>query len=159
MAVDIPTISKAEMSLFPDKLHFVLFWSYVCLFVNQGVLVTASKEADGSYGYNTTTVVLLTECLKFCIAFGLFMREGTFQALLSEIRVSLKVLALYLIPAFLYCLYNNLAFVNLNHYDPTSYFLLLNFRTVITGVIFQVCVRKTPTLPIFFCNTHILFRD
>ena len=50
----------------------------------------------------------------------------------------LLVLALYFVPAFMYCLYNNLTFVNLEAYDPTTYFLLLQFRVVVTGVIFQV---------------------
>ena len=50
----------------------------------------------------------------------------------------LTVLLLYLVPSFLYCLYNNLAFVNLSTYDPTTYYLLLQFRVVVTGVIFQV---------------------
>lgn len=47
-----------------------------------------------------------------------------------------NVLALYLVPAFLYCLYNNLAFHNLSVFDPTTYFLLLQFRVVITGLKF-----------------------
>ncbi|CAB3366460.1 Hypothetical predicted protein [Cloeon dipterum] len=49
---------------------------------------------------------------------------------------------LYFVPAFMYCLYNNLAFVNLATYDPTTYYLLLQFRVVITGVVFQVLFKK-----------------
>jgi Nucleotide-sugar transporter. len=45
---------------------------------------------------------------------------------------------LYFVPAFLYCLYNNLAFVSLSAFDPTTYYLLLQFRVVVTGIIFQV---------------------
>lgn len=51
----------------------------------------------------------------------------------------------YFIPSFLYCLYNNLTFVNLSSYDPTTYFLLLQFRVVITGVIFQMLFDKRLT--------------
>lgn len=61
-----------------------------------------------------------------------------FVALLHEISVNRKVFVLYLIPAFLYCLYNNLAFVNLTVFDPTTYFLLLQLRVVVTAVLFQV---------------------
>lgn len=50
----------------------------------------------------------------------------------------ISVLWLYFIPAFLYCLYNNLSFVNLLNYDPATYFILLQLRVVITGVLFQV---------------------
>nr|CAD7568459.1 unnamed protein product [Timema californicum] len=52
------------------------------------------------------------------------------------------VLLLYFVPAFLYCLYNNLAFVNLSAFDPTTYYLLLQFRVVVTGIVFQVLFQK-----------------
>lgn len=48
----------------------------------------------------------------------------------------------YFVPSFLYCLYNNLTFVNLSSYDPTTYFLLLQFRVVVTGVVFQILFSK-----------------
>ena len=48
----------------------------------------------------------------------------------------------YLTPSFLYCLYNNLAFVNLASYDPTSYYLLLQFHVVGTGITFQIIFSK-----------------
>ena len=54
------------------------------------------------------------------------------------IYVCVVVGLLYFVPAGLYCAYNNLGFVNLQHFDPTTYFLLLQFRVVVTGVIFQV---------------------
>lgn len=52
------------------------------------------------------------------------------------------VLALYMVPAFLYCLYNNLAFVNLATFDPTTYYLLLQLRVVVTGILFQIIFEK-----------------
>ena len=55
------------------------------------------------------------------------------------------VMLKYFIPSFLYCLYNNLTFVNLSSYDPTTYFLLLQFRVVITGVVFQMLFDKRLT--------------
>jgi len=48
----------------------------------------------------------------------------------------------YFVPSFLYCLYNNLTFVNLSSYDPTTYFLLLQFRVVVTGIVFQILFAK-----------------
>ncbi|KAJ4447125.1 hypothetical protein ANN_09126 [Periplaneta americana] len=54
-----------------------------------------------------------------------------------------EVMMLYFVPAFLYCLYNNLAFVNLSAFDPTTYYLLLQFRVVVTGIVFQVSSGMT----------------
>ena len=55
-----------------------------------------------------------------------------------RLYVCVVVGLLYFVPAGLYCAYNNLGFVNLQHFDPTTYFLLLQFRVVVTGVVFQV---------------------
>lgn len=51
---------------------------------------------------------------------------------------TVSVMLKYFVPAFLYCLYNNLAFVNLSAFDPTTYYLMLQLRVVVTGVLFQV---------------------
>ncbi len=51
----------------------------------------------------------------------------------------------YIIPSILYCLYNNLIFINLQTYDPTTYFLLLQFRVVVTGIVFQCLFKKRLT--------------
>lgn len=44
----------------------------------------------------------------------------------------------YFAPAFLYALYNILTYYNLEVFDPTTYFLLLQFRVVVTGVVWQL---------------------
>ncbi|GFR01126.1 UDP-galactose transporter senju [Trichonephila clavata] len=62
--------------------------------------------------------------------------------LLSSIVFHSKVLMLYFVPAFMYSLYNNLTFVNLSIFDPTTYYLLMQIRVVITGVVFQVLFKK-----------------
>ena len=36
-----------------------------------------------------------------------------------------KVLGLYFVPAALYCLYNNLSFVSLSYFNPTTYFMFM----------------------------------
>uniref|UniRef100_A0A2C9JJ18 Uncharacterized protein n=1 Tax=Biomphalaria glabrata TaxID=6526 RepID=A0A2C9JJ18_BIOGL len=72
-----------------------------------------------------------------------FSQEGhSFKSLFEDLVKHRKVLILYFIPAALYCLYNNLQFVNLSAYDPTTYYLLLQFRVVVTGVIFQLIFKK-----------------
>lgn len=47
-----------------------------------------------------------------------------------------------MVPALLYCLYNNLAFVNLSIFDPTTYFILLQLRVILTGIIYQCLFKK-----------------
>ncbi|GBM52482.1 UDP-galactose transporter senju [Araneus ventricosus] len=128
--------------LFPTKLSAFIFFAYIALFVNQGILVTATKEANAKYSYSTTTVVMLIECLKLTVCSTVYIREFSFMKLLSSIISNSKVLMLYFVPAFLYTLYNNLTFINLSIFDPTTYYLLMQIRVVITGIVFQVLFKK-----------------
>ncbi|CAH1114259.1 unnamed protein product [Psylliodes chrysocephalus] len=128
--------------LFPSKLSFIIFVGYILLFVNQGILVTASQQSNNRYDYSVVTVVLLTEVLKLVISSLLYCRENSATQLVKEVLSNRKVLLLYFVPAFLYCLYNNLAFINLSLFDPTTYYLLLQFRVVVTGILFQVIFSK-----------------
>ena len=52
------------------------------------------------------------------------------------------VLYYYMVPAFLYCLYNNLAFTNLAIFDPTSYFMFMQTRMLLTGLIYQFLFKR-----------------
>lgn len=52
------------------------------------------------------------------------------------------VFFLYMVPAVLYCLYNNLAFLNLSIFDPTTYFILLQLRVILTGIVYQCLFKK-----------------
>ncbi|CRL00784.1 CLUMA_CG014038, isoform A [Clunio marinus] len=122
--------------------NVLIFISYMSLFIAQGIFVTASQEKNYTYKYDTVTLVFLTEALKLFVSSVLYCREHTFKSLLLNIVKGSKLFALYFLPAFLYCLYNNLAFHNLSVFDPTTYYLLLQFRVVITGILFQIVFKK-----------------
>uniref|UniRef100_A0A1L8DEW5 Putative udp-galactose transporter n=1 Tax=Nyssomyia neivai TaxID=330878 RepID=A0A1L8DEW5_9DIPT len=129
-------------NLFPSRSSAFIFISYIALFVNQGILVTASQNENNKYNYNTVTAVLLTELLKLIVSTCLYCKDNSLKSLWCEVISGTKVVVLYFVPAFLYCLYNNLAFVNLSKFDPTTYYLLLQFRVVITGILFQMIFKK-----------------
>lgn len=137
---------KQALNLFPNKEAFITFALYIILFVFQGVFVTASKTENGGYDYNTTLVVFLSELLKLCASAVLYTckRENK-PHIVKAIAINYKLLLLYFIPSLLYCFYNNLAFINLSHYDPTSYYILLQFRVVLTALLFQFLFKKKLT--------------
>ncbi|XP_053989740.1 UDP-galactose transporter senju isoform X2 [Hylaeus anthracinus] len=95
-------------------------------------------------------VVLMTEVLKLIASIILYCKDNSFGNLCQEITGNKRVLLLYTIPSFLYCLYNNLAFINLAAFDPTTYYVLLQFRVVMTGIIFQVVFNKKLSLKQWF---------
>lgn len=133
---------KRWEGLFPTPYSFIIFIIYMALFINQGIMVTASQRADSSYSYNTVTVVLLTEVVKLITSIIIYLKDNTVCKLLTDVRLHARILVLYMVPALLYCLYNNLAFVNLAAFDPTTYFMLLQLRVVVTGIVFQVLFKK-----------------
>ncbi|CAK1540564.1 unnamed protein product [Leptosia nina] len=129
--------------LFPNKEGFIVFALYIILFVFQGVFITASKTENGIYDYNTTLVVFLSELLKLVISSLLYtLKQGDKPHIFKAIVINYNLLLQYFIPSLLYCFYNNLAFINLSHYDPTSYYILLQFRVVLTAFIFQFLFKK-----------------
>ena len=73
--------------------------------------------------------------------FFLFFRNGPTK-LFSESWKNKKILAYYMVPAFLYCLYNNLTFQNLKIFDPTTYFMFMQLRLLMTGVIYQFLFNR-----------------
>ena len=105
--------------------------------------MTATKTSDNKYNYSTISVVLLTEIIKLFISIGIYAKDKSLTELIPEILSGHKVLFLYMVPAFLYCLYNNLAFVNLASYDPTTYYMLLQLRVAVTGIIYQLLFKRT----------------
>ncbi|XP_031848236.1 LOW QUALITY PROTEIN: UDP-galactose transporter senju [Nomia melanderi] len=141
------TINWGE--LFPGRWSLVIFISYMALFVNQGIIVTWSQK-NGQYEYSIVMVVLMTEMLKLIASIILYCKDNSIKSLCQEITGNKGVLLLYMIPAFLYCLYNNLAFINLAAFDPTTYYLLLQFRVVMTGIIFQVVFNKKLSIKQWF---------
>ena len=68
----------------------------------------------------------------------LLSSSHSISQLLSEIHKHRTILVYYMIPALLYCLYNNLAFINLSYFDPTTYFMFMQIRLLMTGIIYQV---------------------
>lgn len=61
--------------LFPTKSSAVIFVTYMALFVNQGILVTASQRGQNTYSYNTIGVVMATETLKLIISVCVCLKE------------------------------------------------------------------------------------
>ena len=70
------------------------------------------------------------------------MFSSSLKSLVQSVSSYRWVLGLYLVPASLYCLYNNLSFVSLQYFNPTTYFMFMQIRLLLTGVIYQVDVWK-----------------
>ena len=124
-----------------------IFAFYVTLWVSCHLLVYQSKRA-GAPVYNATSVVLLTEVVKLAMACALYLTQDGGPGLLLRSTVgSLPLLAKYAVPALLYCVYNNLVYVNLGLFDPGTYNVLMQLRIVLTGGIYQVSASRNAAEP------------
>ena len=92
--------------------------------------------------YNTVTVVLITEALKLLLSSSIYIRDKSASSLGEGILKNKNMLGFYFVPAALYCLYNNLSFVSLSFFNPTSYFMFMQIRLLLTGLIYQVDCRN-----------------
>lgn len=130
-----------------------------CLFCLTAILIRLSRRSgESSYDYDTTSVVFLTELTKLAIACAIFLYEGhsvldLFRQLLDNRHLAL----FYLIPAILYCIYNNLTYVSLSYFDPTSYYILLQVLKGFSNLFLTVLFRFSFELPSPVSSTRSSF--
>ena len=117
-----------------------LFSFYVVMWALQGILV---HRANKSVRFSASGTVLIQEFSKMVISVILFLsNDGGIKYLFSQIRANTSLCIWYFVPALLYAVYNNLTFIGLQIFDPASYFVLMQFRIVLTGLMSIALLRK-----------------
>lgn len=112
----------------------------------QPVLVTLSKNPQGSFSYSVPSSTMLSEALKLGISLVLLtqqMLSGKVTSILAE--DSLSEFCSYIIPSFIYFINNNCIFFILQAVDPTTFQLLSQMKTIFTGLLFRVFLNRRLT--------------
>ncbi|TYZ68076.1 hypothetical protein PybrP1_010018 [[Pythium] brassicae (nom. inval.)] len=126
-----------------------VFVTYMALWVGYGLLNELAKRHG--VRFNSTSAVVLQSLLKLAIAAYMFLTtdardRGGLRArwgfLLRQVAAHRALLLRYVVPAGLYVLYDVLSYVNLRQFDAPTYFLLLQFRMVVTGVLHQFMFQR-----------------
>ena len=121
------------------RLKKMIFCLYIFMWPALHTLMAYSRSASQPR-YEPTSVVLLTEMLKLLFALTCyFIFCGGPGDLMSTTIRSIPLLLAYTVPAGLYCVFNNLVFVNLTHFDPGTYNIVLQSRIVLTALLWQTC--------------------
>ena len=116
-----------------------LFWGYIFACSLQAVLL----HKNGSGPVSSTSIVLMQEFFKLVFSVSVLrFKTGSWAHVLSQISASKKFFLLYMIPALFYSIYNNLAFIGLREFDPTTYFVLMQFRVVIVALFSILFLKK-----------------
>lgn len=127
-----------------------VFLTYMSLWVSYGLFNELAKR--NNVHFNSTSAVVLQSFLKLGIATYMYLTTDAkehasgllerVQFLLQQIVQHRELLWRYFIPSGLYVLYDVLSYVNLRKFDASTYFLLLQFRMVITGMLHQFMFQK-----------------
>lgn len=131
--------------LFPSRESGLVFAVYVMMLVAHGMLATASRHGHSSYSYNTTAVVLICELLKLVMSSLFYFKDHNVASMVASISGDIKVMGLYLVPALLYCVSNNVFFLSISYFNPTTYAMFLQIRLLLTGVIYQILFKTSLT--------------
>lgn len=106
----------------------------------QGLLTTASKT-DGEYAYNFATIPFIAEVLKAAVS-GLLLQRELRSGKRVKMTWSASASALYVTPALIYLLHNNVQFLTLKYLDPATYQVLGNLKIVSTGLLFWLFLGR-----------------
>ena len=112
----------------------------------QPVLVTLSKNELGGFDYSVPASTMLSEALKLAISAVLLIRgmlSGQITAIFHDDSVS--EFFSYAVPAGIYFINNNCIFYILQAVDPTTFQLLSQMKTIFTGLLFRVFLKRRLT--------------
>ncbi|EOD32202.1 hypothetical protein EMIHUDRAFT_202843 [Emiliania huxleyi CCMP1516] len=109
----------------------------------QPILVSLSKNEAGGFDYSVPASTMLSELLKLLLSSGLLLRQMATCApseLLSE-QPWAEMLS-YSLPGLIYFVNNNCLFFILQEVDPTTFQLLSQMKTLFTGLLFRLFLRR-----------------
>ncbi|XP_046916305.2 UDP-galactose transporter senju [Dermatophagoides farinae] len=139
------------MKLFTTNWHRIFFITYILLFVIQSQLIKLIHVDTATSNYmmmistttiHPTTIVLATEILKLLLAISIYVKDNDFRYIPNELFGHNRLLLLSCIPAILYCIVNNLQFINMSHYDPVTYSVWMQCRLIATGIVYQFVFKR-----------------
>ncbi|XP_064609952.1 probable UDP-sugar transporter protein SLC35A4 isoform X2 [Liolophura sinensis] len=120
-----------------------LLWQMMLLF---GVFVYGSYtilvhlcEEDGQIPFSSSSAVLLIEVTKMILSLIMHSPQLIREGLLLP---KPKICLLFLVPAMLYCINNNIAVHMQLHMDPTTYQVLGNMKIATTAVLYRMIIKR-----------------
>lgn len=118
--------------------YLLIIVSAIAIKSYQPIAISASQNEDGTYSYNKTTMVLLTEVAKLVaclIALGVQI-----SGVKPHMRPALTALSFteslhFLVPAILYGASNTLAFIGMSFINPALFHVFGNIRIIVVGIL------------------------
>jgi drug/metabolite transporter (DMT)-like permease len=112
----------------------LIFAVYVLMWSVQGLLIHGVQRYSHAK-VDPTLIVTLQEFLKLIISVSLYKLSD--RGNLEDVARNSSRGILYIVPGGLYAIYNTLTFVGLSFFDPSRYFILMQFRIVVTAIVYS----------------------
>ncbi len=140
-------LANGASSLNVSILKCALFLSLTILVTVNIVLVNQSRNVNHENMYSATTAVFLIESIKLvinvvllCICQGSL--ERSFSVLNTEVFTRWRETLKCSVPAFIYVLQNNLAYVALAYLDPGTFEVTLQIKLLTTALFMRLLLGK-----------------
>ena len=127
------------------------------LMAMQPILVSVSRNERGTFDYSVPASTMLSEVLKLVISAALLVSQrrremATARRLMMESGVEvasgllderpMREFFRYMTPGAIYFVNNNLLFFILQSIDPTTFQLLSQMKTIFTGLLFWLFLKR-----------------
>lgn len=112
-------------------------------FVSLGSLIKLTQHGARALHYNFLCPIIVISTAKLACSLVLYaLFDGPLIRIPRRLWAARGVVLRYSLVAALFCAYDVLSFVNLSIFDPQTYLVFLQLRTVITGVVWEVAFAK-----------------
>eukprot|EP00756_Hemistasia_phaeocysticola_P046107 Hpha_TRINITY_DN19875_c0_g1::TRINITY_DN19875_c0_g1_i1::g.132052::m.132052 len=137
---------RSFLGLDTPKRRYV-FWSYLGLWCLLRLVIYGSQHSKTAPQYSPPALLVLSCLVKLGAAVWMTAAEeydpcapgcSGCRSVVQKTRESSDMCLRYVLPAFLYAVYDNLLFWNLSHLDPVTYGVLMQIRLFVTGFVWQV---------------------
>lgn len=120
----------------------------VVIKILQPLAIANSKNSDGSYRYNESTMVLLVEFVKlgFCACVFFYQYQTTSPSRRGLLHSLSFINSLhFLVPAVLYAASNTLVYYGMSYINPALFHVFGNIRILTAGLLYRGMMGKKQT--------------
>lgn len=115
----------------------------VCVFNGLGSLTKVFQHGARALQYNVLCPIVVISLAKLACSLALYrLYDGPLVGFFGQLRHFWVLVLRYGVVAGLFCLYDVLSFVNLKTFDPQTYSVFLQLRTVLIGVVWEAAFGK-----------------
>jgi len=111
--------------------------------ISLGVVIKLSQHHARHLRYNLLCPIIVVSVAKLACSLALYrLHDGPLATIPARLREAPGVVLRYSVVSGLFCLYDVLCFANLRHFDPQSFLVFMQLRTVVTGLVWEVAFDR-----------------